>query len=65
MTEIVHSAPRRIYSCPRCGYRLRYNAPRCGECYTKTPIYNHATFWWAVKGAAAFALLAVGLLTFL
>ncbi|GGH56372.1 hypothetical protein GVY41_12305 [Frigidibacter albus] len=57
MTETNSSAPRRIYACRRCGYMLRYNAPRCGDCYTKAPIYNHSTFWWTLLVGAMLALL--------
>jgi len=62
MTDLTSSAPRRIYHCRRCGYRLRFNAPRCGDCYTKTPIYNHSAFWWSLL-AAGLCVLGLGLLT--
>ncbi len=64
MTEATTSATRRIYACRRCGYMLRYNAARCGDCYTKTPIYNHSTFWvaLAILGGATVASLALVLI---
>ncbi len=59
MTDTNSSAPRRYYACRRCGYRLRYNAPRCGDCYTKTPIYNYRIFWRSLTVSGTLALLVI------
>ena len=41
---------------------VRYNAPRCGDCYSKTPIYNHAAFWRSLAaGIILVAMLGLGL----
>lgn len=63
MTETKTSAPRRIFRCPRCDHQLRYGAPRCGDCYTETPIYNRKWFWrGALPGAVLAALTVAGML---
>lgn len=64
MTELTSTATRRIYTCTRCGYRLRYNASRCGDCYTKTPIYNHSLFWWSLLVAGLATVTGVSLIAF-
>lgn len=38
---------RRIFTC-KCGYKLRYGATRCGDCYAPTPFYNRIYFWRAI-----------------
>lgn len=65
MSDVNHSAVRRHYACRHCNYMVRYNAPRCGDCYSKTPIYNHAFFWRSLMAAAAVAvILGLGLAFF-
>jgi len=59
MNETNSSAPRRYYTCRKCGYRLRFNAPRCGDCYSKTPIYNHVSFWRSLPVVGILVLLII------
>jgi len=52
---------QRIYSCPKCGYRMRFDTSRCSDCWEKAPIYNRRWFWRLLYSTGATAL-AVGVL---
>ncbi|AMY68353.1 hypothetical protein FALB51S_02037 [Frigidibacter albus] len=54
-------AEQRIYSCTKCGYRMRFGTSRCSDCWEKAPVYNQRWFWRLLYGTCA-AMLAVAVI---
>lgn len=51
-------ASHRWFGCRHCGHRLRFDAPRCGDCFNPTPMHNRRAFWVALCAALAVCALA-------
>lgn len=59
--RINHHIEPRIYSCRKCGYRMRYGTSRCSDCWTKAPIYNLRGFWRLISVLSVAAILTVSI----
>lgn len=47
----------RVFTCHKCGHKMRLQGRRCGKCLTMKPVEHQATTWaW---GAAGIGLLLV------
>ena len=40
----------RLFTCKRCGHRLRFGSPQCGRCCEDTSMTNRGSFWQIVVG---------------
>ena len=47
----------RIFECPACGHKMRFNAPYCGKCHAHAPLKNMLSFYFLCLGVALVAAL--------